>query len=238
MNIFNRSSALIAAAFLMCMVSGTISAQDYIHTYDSAPIKAKVLEIGDDYIYYRTWDNLEGPLYNISPSKVMKITFENGSEKSFMPGMRPLDYRWGNYYGRYGRIPRSNVTDYIGYALYGSEYMKASNQYLWGMSLTAIGASGLLMSLIGHFVYIEMNTPKPGFEHMMPVQTGSGAGVAAGYIISAGCLGAGIPLWVKGNRGLQKIADDYNQNYINPGRHEANVSLGATRSGIGLALNF
>lgn len=85
MNIFNRSSALIAAAFLMCMVSGTISAQDYIHTYDSAPIKAKVLEIGDDYIYYRTWDNLEGPLYNISPSKVMKITFENGSEKSFMP---------------------------------------------------------------------------------------------------------------------------------------------------------
>ena len=62
MNIFNRSSVLIAAAFLMCMVSGTISAQDYIHTYDSAPIKAKVLEIGDDYIYYRTWDNLEGPL--------------------------------------------------------------------------------------------------------------------------------------------------------------------------------
>ena len=58
MNILNRLFALIAAAFLMCMVSGTASAQDYIHTYDSAPIKAKVLEIGDDYIYYRTWDKV------------------------------------------------------------------------------------------------------------------------------------------------------------------------------------
>lgn len=250
MNTHIRSFALIAVAIIMCIFSGRASAQDYIHTYGSTPIKAKVLEIGDDYIYYKTWDNLEGPLYNISPSKVMKITFENGSEKSFMPvspfinarpdiyGMYPLDYRWGNYYGRYGRIPRDNVADYIGYALYGSEYMKASNQYLWGISLTSIGVSGFLMSIAAHIMYAEMNNPRPGFEHMMPSQAGSEAGVAAGYIISAGCLGAGIPLWVKGNKGLQKIADDYNQRYVNPGRNEANVSLGATRSGVGLALNF
>ena len=63
---------------------------------------------------------------------------------------------------------------------------------------------------------------------------------AAGYIVGAGCLGAGIPLWVKGNRGLRNIADDYNRTYINPDRNEnsPNLSLGSTRSGIGLALNF
>ena len=60
------------------VTSGVSIAQDIIHTYDSAPIKAKVLEIGDDYMYYKTWDNPDGPLYNMSLSRVLKIVFENG----------------------------------------------------------------------------------------------------------------------------------------------------------------
>ena len=60
-------------------------AQDIIHTYDSAPIKAKILEIGDDYMYYKTWDNPNGPLYNMSLSRVMKIVFENGSTSMRIP---------------------------------------------------------------------------------------------------------------------------------------------------------
>ncbi len=70
--------------------------------------------------------------------------------------------------------------------------------------------------------------------------TGSDAGIAVGYIASAACLGAGIPLWVKGTKGLRKIADDYNRTYVNPDRNSGtpNLSLGATANGIGLAFNF
>ena len=107
------ASIIIAASLITSRAS---MAQDIIHTYDSAPIKAKVLEIGDDYMYYKTWDNPEGPLYNMSLSRVLKIVFENGTTKTFAPvspyitpgpyGTYPLDYRWGHYYGPYGRISR------------------------------------------------------------------------------------------------------------------------------------
>ena len=85
-------------------------AQDVIHTYDSVPIKAKILEIGDDYMYYKTWDNPDGPLYNMSLSRVVKIVFENGTTKTFasispyissgLYGTYPLDYRWGQSLSR------------------------------------------------------------------------------------------------------------------------------------------
>ena len=47
---------IIAASIIIAFslfTSRASMAQDIIHTYDSAPIKAKVLEIGDDYMYYR-----------------------------------------------------------------------------------------------------------------------------------------------------------------------------------------
>lgn len=245
------ASIIIAVSLATSHVS---KAQDIIHTYDSAPIKAKVLEIGDDYMCYKTWDNLDGPLYNMSLSRVMKIVFENGTTKTFAPvspyispgpyGTHPLDYRWGHYYGPYGRISRGQIADYIGYSLYGSEYMKASNQYTWGICLTGAGVAGLLVTIAAHIAYAEMNDFYADMNDFpsQPVMHSSGSdiGVAAGYIGSAACLGAGIPLWVKGSKGLRKIADDYNSTYVNPARNGStpNLSLGATRSGVGLAFNF
>ena len=237
---------IIAASIIIAVsliTSRASMAQDIIHTYDYAPIKAKVLEIGDDYMYYKTWDNPDGPLYNISLSRVLKIVFENGTTKTFAPvspyispgpyGTYPLDYRWGHYYGPYGRISRGQIADYIGYSLYGSEYMKASNQYTWGIGLTGAGVAGFIVTIAAHIAYAEMHdfTSQHGMH-----SSGSDIGVAAGYIGSAACLGAGIPLWVKGSKGLRKIADDYNKSRQEQQR--SNLSLGATRSGVGLAFNF
>ncbi len=242
----------IAFIGLFLLTSLNTSAQDYIHTLDSAPIKSKVVEIGDNYIYYKTWDNLEGPLYNISPARVARIVFENGTVKNlatlspyagvspYVYGTYPLDYRWGNYYGPYGRISPQELSDFIGYSLYGSEYMKARNQFSWGYALTAIGAAGFIMSICSHMILIEDDGMGsiPGFENMMPSHQDNSGAIAAGYIVSAGCLGAGIPLWVKGSRGLRKIADDYNSTYINPQRPSPSLSLGSTQNGFGLAFNF
>lgn len=242
---------IIAITGLFLLTSLNTSAQDYIHTLDSAPIKSKVVEIGDNYIYYKTWDNLKGPLYNISPARVVRIVFENGTEKNFASispyagvspyATYPLDYRWGAYYGPYGRISPSELSDFIGYSLYGSEYMKARNQFSWGYALTAVGVAGLIMSFSSHMILAADDgmSSMPGFENMKPAQQdNSGAIAAAGYIFSAGCLGAGIPLWVKGSRGLRKIADDYNSTYINPQRTSPSLSLGSTQNGFGLAFNF
>ena len=66
-----------------------------------------------------------------------------------------------------------------------------------------------------------------------------GALYVAGGIAGAACLGAGIPLWIKGNRKLNAIADDYNQRYgRNAYGYKSSLSVGATGNGVGLALNF
>ena len=223
------------------------SAQDIIHTYDSAPIKADIQHIDDDYIHYKTWDNLDGPLYTMSLTRVEKVVFKNGTiriipqtNQTIVPSgysTIPEGYRRGKYYETHGTVSSQQVYDYIGYSLYGGEYMKARNQYTWGMSLTCIGVGGLLITIASHVASIRMND----FTSMHHgVSAGNAhAGAIAGYIASAGCIGAGIPLWVKGNRGLRRIADDYNLKHGNPQQESsANLSLGTTCSGIGLAFNF
>ena len=66
-----------------------------------------------------------------------------------------------------------------------------------------------------------------------------GAYLAAEGLIGAACIGVGIPLWVKGNRKLNAIADDYNQRYgRNAYGHASSLSIGSTANGVGLALNF
>lgn len=247
--VMKRTLNVFIIILMSLMSFQTVMAQDIIHTYDSAPIKAKILEIGDNYLYYKTWDNPDGPLYNMSLSRVTRIVFENGTTKVFTQispyigpgpyGAYPLDYRWGSYYSPYGRISPGNLSDYLGYTLYGSEYMKARNQFSWGFALTGMGVGGLLISITAHLASIEMDS-MPGFDNFQPSRSGSNAGIAVGYVLSAGCIGAGIPLWVKGSKGLRKIADDYNRTYINPGSTgtNPNLSLGTTRNGIGLAFNF
>ena len=71
-------------------------AQDIIHTTDRRTIEAKILEITDDDILYKTYDNLGGPDYRMSIDRVERIVFENGTEKTFSPAPilvpGPYDY--------------------------------------------------------------------------------------------------------------------------------------------------
>lgn len=91
---------LICALMALC---GNAFAQDIIHTIDGRSIEAKVLEINDDDILYKTFDNLEGPDYRMSVTRVACIVFQNGTEKSFAPStiLVPSPYAY-DHYGPYG----------------------------------------------------------------------------------------------------------------------------------------
>ncbi len=234
-----RILTFIATCIAALVFSQVSSAQDIIHTYDTSPIKANIMVIDDDYLHYKTWDNQDGPLYSISLSKVEKIVFRNGTiriiprtNQQTVPGSDgryPNDYRHGEFYKRQGRVSSQEIYDYIGYSLYGHEYMKARNQYTWGMSLTCIGVGGLLITLASHVASNRMNELTA--LHHGTAGNRSNAGTIAGYAVSAGCIGVGIPLWAKGSKGLNKIADDYS-------RQHTSLSLGSTQNGLGLALKF
>lgn len=122
---------LILAGILLAFCTEA-SAQDIIHTIDGRTIDAKVIEITGDHILFKTYDNFGGPDYVMTADRVIRIQFENGTEKIFPP------YAY-DYYG-YRRDYRE--------LLYGSRYTKANAQYLRGLWLTISGTALLVSSIV------------------------------------------------------------------------------------------
>ena len=56
-------------------------AQDTLVKRNNQKIVCKVIEIGTTEIKYKTWDNLDGPIYDIKKSDVRKIIYQNGKEE-------------------------------------------------------------------------------------------------------------------------------------------------------------
>ena len=110
-------------------------------------------------------------------------------------------------------------SDAVGYSIYGSQYRKAKATRSWGINLCLVSAP-----LFGLFALSGINN-----ENDAVALIG-----AAGF---AGSLGAGIPLWRKGRKQLDWMLDDYVRRYA-PKPRAANVSIGATDNGVGLALRF
>lgn len=251
-----RPRNICAAILTIVCCSVCANAQDRIHLLDSRRvIEAKVIEIGEVDILYKLYNNLEGPDYRLSVSRIASIDFENGTRQVFrrnnvtgpyvdgyLDGYDDglLDYRRGHYYLGDRRLRRQDLSDYIGYSLYGEKYRKANNQYFWGAALTGIGALVLVCTVTGQIYQSEFNN-NPAFqdEFFKDHSNNDTIGYVLGYAAGAACLGVGIPLWRKGNKAFNEIADDYNRNY---GRrnlgYSSSLTVGATGSGIGLALNF
>ena len=109
--------------------------------------------------------------------------------------------------------------DMVGYSIYGSRYRKAKTNRNRGAFLCEIVAPISALVALGG---IENDTPGTTI-----------VGVAG----LAGSLGAGIPLWRKGRRELDRMLDDYARRYA-PRPYSSSISAGPTPHGIGLALNF
>ena len=212
-------------------------AQDIIHTLDQRPIEAKVLEITDDYVRYKTFDNLDGPDYRMSVSRILRIVFANGTEKTFTgvaslaaPSLYgPIRYHHGRYRD-YRGVP-IDYSDYMGVALYGSDYRKAKSRSIWGATLTTLGATLGVAALIG-------SASASDFMRSTGMRISSDTNTAFA-VMGAACLGVGIPLWISGGRKFNKIADDYNRNHVggNVG-YAPSLQLKSGANGVGLALCF
>ena len=103
--------------------------------------------------------------------------------------------------------------------IYGSRYRKAKSRISGGVTLSLLAAPCL-----GVFSVLCFPNDLPGLG-------------AIGLAGTAACVGAGIALWVKGQREMDWILDDYAKNY-GP-RPYSSLTFGPTISGgMGLALNF
>ena len=116
------------------------------------------------------------------------------------------------------------LDDYTGYSIYGSRYRKAKTNKNLGANLVLFSVP-LAVSLATWGCMVNGD----GSQEAV-------AAVGALTVLGAG-LGFGIPLWVKGQRELDWMLDDYARRY-GPRPHAASLSLGTTPNGVGLAFNF
>jgi hypothetical protein len=58
-------------------------AQDIIYKVDGTEIKSKVIEITENYIKYKNFDQQEGPIRNINKSEVFMIIYSDGTKETF-----------------------------------------------------------------------------------------------------------------------------------------------------------
>lgn len=82
----NKMKKLLVFLLLMC--SASISAQDVIVKKDGSTIVSKVLEVGQDVIKYKKFNNLDGPTYSISKLELQSINYQNGAKDTFSAPVR------------------------------------------------------------------------------------------------------------------------------------------------------
>ncbi|MBO5108057.1 MAG: hypothetical protein J6B97_06460 [Bacteroidales bacterium] len=219
-------------AFILCAFSAAY-AQDKIYFLDSQVVNAVVDEVATDLVYYRLYENQNGPVYSTPLANISKIVYHGGHEQRFLGGTIFNEELLKNVGGQTGAMRYANgklyigshspygamQADYVAFNLYGDDYFKARKRRGWGYTLTCIGASALSFGVSVAAINLEV---EPGVALFI------GGGAA--------CMGAGIPLLCSGNRIMKGIAADYNSRLA--GNKQPELTFGPCRSGVGFALNF
>lgn len=75
-----KKLAILISLLIACT---NLFSQDIIELKSGNKIEAKLLEITENTIRYKKYDNLEGPTYSTSLSEISSITYENGTKDIF-----------------------------------------------------------------------------------------------------------------------------------------------------------
>jgi len=83
MDIMKRIVTLLSSLFLIYIGAW---AQDVIETKDSKLIVAKVLDVSEQEVSYKMFNNQDGPTFHLATEQLLRIVFQNGTEYRFEPG--------------------------------------------------------------------------------------------------------------------------------------------------------
>lgn len=65
------------------LVVNVAQSQDYLYLINSDTIKSKVLEVNENDVKYKDFENPDGPVYTINKSRIDKIIYQNGKVDYF-----------------------------------------------------------------------------------------------------------------------------------------------------------
>ncbi|HMK07320.1 MAG TPA: hypothetical protein VK476_07300 [Flavobacterium sp.] len=72
---------LVVSFIFICSIS--FSQDVIVLRENNIEFKVKVTEVTNEFIKYKKWENLDGPIYNLSISSIARIKYKNGQEDTF-----------------------------------------------------------------------------------------------------------------------------------------------------------
>ena len=74
----------IVFVLILVLLACCVKAQDVIVKKDNSTILSKVTKISSTEIEYKKWSNLDGPIYIVPVSEILRINYENGEYDEFV----------------------------------------------------------------------------------------------------------------------------------------------------------
>jgi hypothetical protein len=210
---------------LACFLYGCVLyAQDIITKKDGTDIQAKVTEVGESQISYKKFSNLNGPIYTISISDILMITYENGEREMFnIKKMSSLPQGVMTYNSWSGKISVGGVTiedDML------DRYFSPEDFQLFKRGKT-VSTVGSILAFTGALPFGYsigyMGAAGETDETNLALLIGGGAVMVAGIVVSS-----------SGGKKMKKAMAKYNSALT----FQPEVRFGATNYGVGIALVF
>lgn len=217
-------------------------AQDTIIFNDGSVERTKILEINDNEVKYKKWDNLDGPLYSANKSTITTINYQNGTSEKFFQQKQieqqqfatTPDLEYDRNSPSHLRLGDTYLTEeeaikllyYNGESIYEDTWVGANKQRRSGKTMIATG----LVLFIGGCISAG-------------VDLALGDGIIASIFLPVGeigltCFIGGIVLNSIGKKRMTWTLNTYNNHIKNSNNKTTSLLFGAMNNGIGLQLKF
>ena len=229
---------------LVCCVHFTAVSQDVITTKTGESIRAKIIEVSDENVLYKRYNDQQGATFILKTEIIKRIAWENGDvdeykevvseqelpilkESSVLPY---ISRKHGSFYLDNGQVyDEEQLRQFLVEKNLNHVWTRyASGKNLFTAGWAVIGGGAALYS-VGIFTIFSNH----GFNDDMGLPF---------MFIGGAALYAGIPLAIVGTVRKSRAINEYNAMYSGRPRNQysQNISIkaGYTGNGLGFVLNF
>ncbi|HIP34089.1 MAG TPA: hypothetical protein EYG89_05135 [Bacteroidia bacterium] len=196
---------------IITLTSNLLFSQDIIELNNGDDIQVKVTEISNKDVKYKKFNNIEGPTYTISKSKILMIRYENGEKEIISKTTNDntdLSISAGYYQGN-NKISKREFKKIL------STNQKAYNEYKSGNLVKVLG----LVIAVPSSAFLGWSIGQGDVESEILI--GGGLGLVGGFLA-----------YVGGNSMVKKSVKTYNSS------KSISYEFKVNSNGVGFAINF
>lgn len=175
-----KTKISIIAFALLAFISA--NAQDMLILKSGEDINSKIVEVGNQEIKYKKFENLDGPTYTISKTDVFMIKYQNGTKETFDNSIAS---------------PKPNLKSPVTQPAKTNSYSDHSHKLQKGKLLTGLGTSfttvGTALLISGGVVFANSYDYYTGYYDIIAEDNG-----IIMMAVGGAAFAAGLPMMITG----------------------------------------